>query len=413
MVPGAKFGRRTLRRAGAVIIGAALWLAFLPSPWALALTEAPDQTWRTTGKVLALARSGSTIFTGGHFESVKSPNGREVHPVQHLAAFDMNTGAWIPGWTPSVAVTQGSGRPKVEELAISEDGAWVYIGGFFDTVNGQSAKNFAAVDVATGSVVDPNLLPRVNQTVRTILVGGGRVYIGGQFTKVNGVQRLHLAAFLPDGTLDNGWTPSTTHTDPSHSSAVHALEWAADGQTIFIGGGFNRVNGLERATVARLTPDTGTLDPWAIPSNQIGTNVAWDLLATPTRLYGGFGDGPNWAAAYRLDLGPVGSQVWRNNYVGNVQGLSLHPNGNRLFLAGHMGTARLQQTVCGRNIRGLLLVDPTNGATDCSWIPQIEPFGDNFIGAWTLLGTQTQLWVGGKFTRISGVLQGAFARYTL
>jgi hypothetical protein len=391
----------------------AMAFMLLPAVPALALTETPDLGMsRTTGKVLAIAKLGDTMYMGGHFLSVTTP-GSGKQDVQNLAAFDSITGQLIPTWTASVTNTNISAQAKVEELALSADGEWLYIGGTFDTVNGQEAKNLAAVDAATGAVVDPNFLPRVNQTVRTILVGAGRVYIGGQFKKVNGETRNHLAAFLPDGTLDPDWAPSTTHTTSTHSSTVHALEWAPDGQTIFVGGAFNTVNGLSRASVARLTPDTGLLDPWAIPSTQVGTNVAWDLLATPSRLYGGFGDGPNWAGAYRLDAGPLGSQVWRNSYVGNIQGLALSPSGTRLFLAGHNGTASLQQTVCGKNIRGLLMVDPVNGATDCSWIPQMEPFGNNFIGAWTLLRSGGHLWVGGKFTHISGVKQGAFARYTL
>ena len=388
-----------------------LGLVILPSSPALALTETPDPgTSRTTGKILALAQHGNTIYMGGHFLSVFQQG---QHDVSNIAAFDRLTGRWIPTWTASVTNTQSSSAATVEELAVSEDGQWLYIGGKFDTVNGQEANNLAAVDTATGSVVDPNFLPRVSAIVRTILVGAGRVYIGGNFGRVNGQTRNRLAALLPDGTLDPNWTPSASHSSSTHSSAVHSLEWASDGQTIFVGGAFDRMNGLTRTSVARVDPSTGILDPWAIPPNQVGTNVAWDLLATPTVLYGGFGDGPNWAGAYRLDAGPLGTQIWRNNYVGNIQSLVLSPSGTRLFVAGHNGTARLQQTVCGRNIRGLLLLDPATGATDCSWIPQIEPFGNNFIGAWILLRSDEQLWVGGKITHISGVKQGAFARYTL
>ncbi|MET0800973.1 MAG: hypothetical protein ABWZ53_07385, partial [Actinomycetota bacterium] len=99
---------------------------------------------------------------------------------------------------------------------------------------------------------------------------------------------------------------------------------------------------------------------------------------------------------------------------GNVQGLAFNADGSRLFVAGHFGTARLQQTVCGSvNLRGLMMVDPNTGFTDCSWIPQLVPFGDNFVGAWPLLSTPTQLWVGGFFTSISGEPQQGVARFTL
>jgi Domain of unknown function (DUF5122) beta-propeller len=405
--------RRVLHRAATVAIVAAVSL-LVPLTPAQALTETPDTGMsRTTGKVLDIAQLGDTIFMGGHFLSVTTPGGGGKRAVQNLAAFDADTGRHIPAWEAGVTNTRSGAEARVEELAISADQEWLYLAGNFDTVNGEPAKNFAAVDVATGAVVDEDFLPKVNQTVRTMLVGNGRIYIGGQFKKVNGVTRSHLAAFAPNGTLDTTWTPSASHTDSNHSAAVHALEFSTDGLTIFVGGAFNRMNGVSRASVARVSPTTGALDLWQIPQSQVGTNVAWDLLPTPTRLYAGFGDGPNWAASYRLDLGPNGSQVWRRDYVGNIQDLAFTPDGSRLFVAGHNGTARLQQQVCGKNIRGLLLLDPANGNTDCSWIPQVEPWGNNFIGVWTVLRTGNHLWVGGKITHISGVRQGAFARFTI
>jgi hypothetical protein len=396
--------RRRRPRFTLVVALAAVGFIALPADPALALTETPEQDWRTTGRILAVAQLGNTLYMGGHFLKVISPTGTR-HAVGNLAAFDKTTGNWIPSFTASVTNTKTSAEAKVEELAISADGNWLYVGGNFDTVNGGGAKNLAAVDTETGTVVDGDI-PRVNITVRTILVGPDRVYIGGHFKSVAGQARNYLAALRPDGTLDPQWVPSA-------NGVVHTLEWATDRQTIFVGGSFNTMNGQSRASVARVTPDTGQLHPWAIPSSLIGDNIVWDLLATPTRLYGGFGKTPNWAAAYRLDLGSSGVQVWRNNYVGNVQGLALSATGTRLYVAGHFGTAELQQQACGRNLRGLLMVDPVNGAIDCSWIPQIEPWGSNYIGAWSLLRTGTHLWVIGKFTQISGVRQGAFARFAL
>jgi hypothetical protein len=395
---------KLLSRSTVVVGVTAAGLMALPSGPALALTETPEQDWRTSGKILAVAQLGNTLYMGGHFLKVISPTGKR-YDVGNLAAFDKTTGDWIPSFTASVTNTSATAEAKVEELAISADGDWLYVGGNFDTVNGQRVRNLTAVDTETGTAVKRGI-PKVTKTVRTILVGPDRVYIGGHFKFVGGQERNYLAALRPDGTLDPQWVPSA-------NGVVHTLEWAADGQTLFVGGAFNTMNGQSRASVARVSPDTGELHLWAIPSSQIGDNIAWDLLATPTRLYGGFGKTPNWAAAYRLDLGSSGVQVWRNNYVGNVQGLALSATGTRLYVAGHFGTAELQQQACGRNLRGLLMVDPVSGAIDCSWIPQIEPWGSNYIGAWSLLRTDTHLWVIGKFTHISGVRQGAFARFAL
>jgi hypothetical protein len=143
--------------------------------------------------------------------------------------------------------------------------------------------------------------------------------------------------------------------------------------------------------------------------------VAWSLVATPTRLYGGFGKIPNFAAAFRLDNGTSGSQVWKFSTVGNVQKVVLSADGTKLFIGGHFGTGQLQQRVCNNsaNLRALALLNTSNGSLDCSWIPQLEPWGDNFQGVWDMLLTPTHVWFSGRFTHVTGVAQQNVARVLL
>jgi hypothetical protein len=312
-------------------------------------------------------------------------------------------------------IAKATGAPEVRALAVSADGSALYIGGKFDTVGGQPHKNFAAVDTTTGAVLSSVNLS-VSSPVKAILVGSDRIYFGGDFKRVNGKPRSYLAAMLSDGSLDPDWRPVAGDGGSGVGVSIHSLEWATDHATIFVGGLFRTMNGETRMAVARVTPDTGALDPWAIPSGVIDTgNQNWDLVATSTRLFGGFGNGPNYALAVRLDNGNTGSQVWKFNTVGNVQGLALRPGGSQIFAAGHFGTGSLQQTVCGnQNLRGLMLLGTATGSLDCTWLPQIAPFGNNFHGAWPLLvASGTQLWAGTKSTTISGVPASGFARFTL
>lgn len=373
---------------------------------ALALTNAPDVTWRTNGKVYALAISGDTIYFGGKFTAIKSPTG-ETRTANNLAAFDMSTGEPVDGFDASVTFST-TAVPWVRALAVSNDGSTLYVGGKFDTVGGEPHLNLAAVSTADGSVIS-SFTTTTNKVTNAILTGPDRIYLGGDFRRVNGKPRSFLAAIAPDGTLDDVWRPTAGDT-------IRSLTMSADLATVFIGGKFQTMDGQPRMAVARVDANTGALHPWTIPPGVIDTgNIAWDLLATPTRLFGAFGNGPNYTSAFRLDLGNVGSQVWKFNLVGNAQGLAFNADGSRLFVAGHFGTARLQQTVCGGtiNLRGLMMVNPATGAIDCSWVPQIVPFGSNFVGAWAIESTSTQLWVGGYFNSISGVSQKGIARYTL
>ena len=373
---------------------------------AAALTSAPDVTWSTDGRVYALAQLGDTLFIGGKFNNLTSPDGSQTISAKNLAALDMATGAPLAGFDARVTNTALSGAPWVRALAVSADGSMLYVGGKFDTIGGETHSNLGAVKTTDGSVVSSyGVTP--NQAVNVILPGPDRVYIGGDFKRVNNKPRKYLAALSASGTLDTTWRPSADAT-------VRSLTFASDGATVFVGGKFLSMNSTARTAVARVDAVTGALDPWAIPAGTIDLgNMAWDLLATPTRLYGGFGNGPNYTSSFRLDNGTTGSQVWKFNSVGNSQSLAFNPDGSRLFVAGHFGTARLQQSVCGGNLRGLMMLNPATGQLDCSWLPQLVPYGSNYVGGWTLLSTPTQVWVGGRFTSISGVGQEGIARFTI
>jgi hypothetical protein len=211
-----------------------------------------------------------------------------------------------------------------------------------------------------------------------------------------------------------------------------------DGDSIFIAGRFSNItssNGTmeARQSLARVQTDTGDLHPWKIPTCPSrgcieGPQQGWDLTVTPTMVYGGFGDGPNFAAAFRISPDPLldGRQVWRFGTAGNVQTVALSPDGSRLFLGGHFGTNRGNQSVCSRrnkhrhrnnhrrrkHLSGLVSVNPLTGQPYCDWIPYLEPSIDNGNGAWTMSNTGETLWIGGGFTHVSGVDQRNIARFT-
>lgn len=372
---------------------------------AYALNSNADTTWMTNGKVFALAKSGTTLYVGGKFAKEVSPDGLTKYSVKSLGSYDLATGTGIKTWHPQVALLDGT-KGTVNALALSPDGSTLFVGGSFDLVNGVPAQNFAAVSTADGSIV-PGWSHSFNQQIHVILVGPNLVYIGGAFTKVDGIARDQLAALTMPGDLSS-WAPSADDT-------VRSMALAPDGTTMFIGGNFTTMDGVSRQSVARVTLDTGALDPWAIPSGVIvGPQVGWALLPVGNRLYGGFGRGPNYVAAFRLDNGTSGTQVWRFNTVGNVESLAMSNDGTRLFFGGHFGTARLTQTVCGNQpLHGLASINPSNGVLYCDWFPAITPFGKNFTGAWTLLSTGTKLWVGGFIDAINGVTHEGLARFTL
>lgn len=367
----------------------------------------PDRTWMTNGKVYAMVRAGDKILVGGAFTKLLPPRGSSKKPVtvRNLAAIDISTGAPVRSWRPRVLGADAA----VHALAVS--GGTVYVGGSFDTLAGTAVQSMGAVRLSDGTAV-AGFVPAISGKVYTLLASPDRLYAGGAFGRVDGAGRLKLAAWdLPSRDLTGEWRPRAV------GGSVRDMTFDASGNSIFLGGAFNEMaqtgSTYPRESVAKVDAQTGALRAWAIPEGKVGKpQVAWSLEATASRLHGGFGRGPNFAASFKAG-GAVGTRYWRLPLVGNVQSVELSPNGKRLFLGGHFGLAELQQRKCGRPLRGLISVRPSTGRVFCDWIPRLEPFGSNFNGPWTMLAIGNRLWVGGGYVRIGGVEQQNLARIRL
>ncbi len=414
LVPEKLNGRLSL---GLSVLAAVMVIqAILGVSPALALTETPDDTYMTNGEVYAtaLSKDGDILYIGGEFTRVReNPSGESGidRTVSNVAAINVKTGAAIRTWRPEVTGDDA----VVRSLAVKN--GKVFIGGNFTAVEGKPRKNLAAVGTYTKAVVLSPFAPQVGgetSYVFALEAGDRKLYAGGGFSKVNGAPRKNLAAFsVKTGALDRHWKPKATKAstcmDPKCSHKVRALELGSGGRSIFVGGSFSHVSGTNgrggpRQSVARLYTATGNLHPWKIPSWTIqAPQTAWDLTATRTRLYGGFGARLNFLAAFRLDKGDSGVRTWRFSTVGNVQTVTLTPDRSRLFFGGHFGINRSNQIVCnGKRLRGLASVNPATGKIHCGWIPSLDQNRrPSYNGAWALTTIGSYLWVGGGFTGVS------------
>jgi hypothetical protein len=415
LIPETLGGRLALALALAAAV-TAIQAIVAASP-ALALTERPDDTYMTNGKVYATALSedGKTLYIGGDFSEVmQNPPGVPgiVRSVSNVAAINVETGVAIRTWRPRV-----TGDGAVVRSLVVKNGR-VYIGGNFTAVEGEPRKNLAAVGAATAAV---RLLPFAPQVggdasyVYALEADDSKLYAGGGFSQVNGKPRRNLAAFsLASGKLHPVWKPATgvNPTCKAHcSSKVRALELDYAGNSIFVGGPFSYITGSNgtreaRQSVARVYTATGNLHPWKIPTGTIeGDPTAWDLTATRYRLFGGFGGARlNYVAAFHLDRGESGSQVWRFGTRGNVQTVALAPDHSRLFFGGHFGINGLDKRACNRTkyLRGLASANPETGRIYCDFVPSLDQKKrPSYEGAWTLATTDSYLWVGGGFIGVS------------
>lgn len=119
--------------------------------------------------------------------------------------------------------------------------------------------NALAYDIDTGELKP--WAPALNGQGRALEASadGKTIFVGGDFTNVSGVNRYRLAAIdAGNGTIRNIATPTL-------DAGVRALE--VRGDTLYVGGIFNSVGGQSRQRLAALNVETGALLPWAPKAN--------------------------------------------------------------------------------------------------------------------------------------------------
>ena len=203
-------------------------------------------TWAPSlfGQVSAFYISGSTLFAGGAFMSLSG------EARNNLAAFDLTTGA-LTSWNPGA-----SGQVKC--LGPSPDANYLIAGGEFDRVAGTPRTRLAMIHKTTGALAAWD--PAPNNTVLTVASDPSAIYVGGKFTQIAAVARDRIAAIHPV----NG---SALPFSPGATGQVNVIVAKNDGfpgspSTIFVGGEFDNIGGVARGALATLN-ESGTVLSWA------------------------------------------------------------------------------------------------------------------------------------------------------
>ena len=319
------------------------------------------------GGVRALApTTAGSIVAGGYFSSA---GGVIRH---HLAALGQDGTA--TGWNPGA-------DNNVTQLALSPDGATVYVGGNFAETGGAPRKQLAAIGASTG--VATSFDPAPNGGVFALLpaADGATVYVAGNFTTIGqsgAFDRPYVAALSTSSGDPTGWRPGpdkwvsgislspggdllyaaggftkigSQANQPARPGVAairldtaEATEWtvpAAGGQVqalfatpagVLLGGTFTAIQGAERKGVA--AADTGgALLPWS-PGFGNGSMAQSAAQSTPDRLIvgGQFWTGSKWRYVAETDAATGAVTPWDPAVVGNVSALAV--DGRRIWLAG-------------------------------------------------------------------------------
>ncbi|RGE16223.1 PKD domain-containing protein, partial [Leucobacter sp. wl10] len=384
------------------------------------------------GYVWSQTTIGTTVYAAGQFQNARAAlaaPGTSLTPRSNILAFDINSGALLP-FAPAVNGT-------IKAVTPSPDGNRIYIGGSFNSVNGQSRWNIAALDARTGQLV-PGFNPSIGGNgVYALAADADAVYVGGLFTQANGTARSNLAAFAAsNGALRTDW-------DAQPDQQVDAMVMDPGGQQVVVGGRFANVDGDGKwRGLVSITASTGEVDAdWAGTEkvkNGWGTGSArgkagiFALNADDKAVYG---TGWVFANAQVGNLEGVfslesdsGSTRWIADCLGDHYGV--YSTGSVVYSTSHTHACstmnlwpeqsprenRFAQAMTA-DARGILPRQPYAGATYANWEGERAPsayawYPDFFTGTATGLGQAGLSITGaGNVISIAGEFPGVNNRY--
>ncbi len=184
---------------------------------------------------------------------------------------------------------------------------------------------------------------QTNNTVWSLASSGGNVYAGGQFTSVRPpgdalgtgeVARTYLAAFNSStGALNTTFNPTITGT-----SAAEVMALATSGNTLYVGGNFNHVNGVYRDNLAAFNLTTGALLPWAPTAFGTVLSISPSPDGTEVFLGGDFNqlDGAARTYAGAVTAGGTGTiEPWDPSINNSVTSVAASADGSHVVVGGY------------------------------------------------------------------------------
>lgn len=361
-----------------------------------AVTGAVDG-WSPTPdqKVQALLASDTTLYVGGDFGTI---GGQVRHS---LAEVDLVTGV-VTAWDPKVGFSGGPGSVR----ALARIGETIYLGGMFGMVGGQFRYNVGAVDARTALPTDWNPWatscncnrydgsPYVNELVP----GDGTMYVGGHFSIVGGVDRGGIAEVDLESGQPTTWDPQVGPRYTDFAPRVTGLTLADT--TVYLSGWFTSIGGSDRRYVAEVGRGTGVATTWAPGGNRPPEAIAVD--GGVVYVGGIFTSMGQWKLRQNLaaiDAVTGEATAWRPDPNGLIV-YSVAPAADRVYVAGHFSW------IGGAERWGLAALDPVTGAA-LEWRADVNEtpgfaavFGD-------------RLYVAGAFTTVRGVPRSRAASFDL
>ncbi|WP_460526273.1 PKD domain-containing protein [Flindersiella endophytica] len=378
------------------------------------------------GRVLAVVEAGDLMVLGGRFSQVSSPDGQTTYNRDNLVAFDKHTGQVSTAFAPH---TDGD----VEALVVSADGNSVYVGGRFDTIDGQGPRTLARLSLSDGTPVPGFTAPSLNGRINDLKLSDGRLWIAGNFGYVADRLQPALATLNAATGAFDSFTRVQFAEPREEGQGLQVLKFdiTPDGDRLVAIGNFTTIDGQSRyqAGVLDLSGPSATVADWQTQFFTTACSGAFDSYMrdvdfSPDGAYfvivttGSYGGGPPGACdtSSRFETSATGQAIQPTwvEYTGGDTTLSVAVTGAAVYTGGHF---RWQNNPyagdqAGRGAvdrPGLASLDPVNGVP-YTWNPT-RTLG---VGVFDILATDEGIWVASDTDRIGDWLyRGRIAFFPL
>ena len=266
-------------------------------------------------------------------------------------------------------------------------------------------------------------LPLPDNEVHDLYVSNGRIYLTGNFSNftlpdTSVVVRNGLAAMdLASGTIVSSWTPSLD--DGAGNAGVgEVLLPSADGKTLFVGGRFARVDGVDHNLIAAIDIDVdsasyGQVKAW--DPQLVGTAVlALAMSPVNTTLYVG-GEFTASGSLVRQNMAAIDSVSavtlpWAPDPNGIVHTILPVPDASRLYIGGEFTT--IGSSNYGRDSRAALAAVSLANAAVQAWDAGLAGalVSPASVNAMVFSPDTAYLTIAGKFTDVGNDTRVNLAR---
>lgn len=340
-------------------------------------------------------------YIGGTFKSVDS-NPAPIYMAANGTTVNVST---------SIPSTSMPAPDEYVGASVSDGAGGWYIGGEFENVGNVPCRYVAHI-LADGTV-DTSFNLDINGGVTSLIFDDttDTLYVGGYFTEVNGgTARNGLAAFDVNTGTTTSFDPNLEDLASSYSGTVDDMVLSSDGQTLYVVGYFDTVNGItSRNKAAALDTSTGVAT-----SFDAELEVAWNTYArtvmltpddstvyiggtftnvngtTPRTNIAGFDTSTGVATAFDAGL--------TDGYSQYVTSIAFDDTTDVLYVGGYF------TEVNGGTARNGVAAFDVNTSTATSFDPNIQAVNTNVVPMATIVALTADkqtLYVGGYFDTVN------------